>query len=57
LQKTLGGKYKMVLDDEKSLIAIQGPQSSKNLEELIPGVNDLSFMSGNWLYSKVQRHS
>ncbi|WP_440911193.1 glycine cleavage system aminomethyltransferase GcvT [Candidatus Pelagibacter sp.] len=48
LQKTLGGKYKMVLDDEKSLIAIQGPQSSKILEELIPGVNDLSFMSGNW---------
>ena len=38
----------MVLDDEKSLIAIQGPQSSKILEELIPGVNDLSFMSGNW---------
>ena len=33
LQKTLGGKYKMVLDDEKSLIAIQGPQSSKILEE------------------------
>ena len=48
LQKTLGGKYKMVLDDEKSLIAIQGPQSSKILEKLIPGVNDLSFMSGNW---------
>ena len=48
LQKTLGGKYKMLLDDEKSLIAIQGPQSSKILEELIPGVNDLSFMSGNW---------
>jgi aminomethyltransferase len=48
LQKTLDGKYKMVLDDEKSLIAIQGPQSSKILEELIPGVNDLSFMSGNW---------
>jgi aminomethyltransferase len=48
LKKTLGGKYKMVLDDEKSLIATQGPQSSKILEELIPGVNDLSFMSGNW---------
>ena len=48
LQKTLGDKYKMVLDDEKSLIAIQGPQSSKILEKLIPGVNDLSFMSGNW---------
>src|SRR5210317_1342636 len=48
LQKNLDSKYKMVLDDEKSLIAIQGPQSSKILEELIPGVNDLSFMSGNW---------
>jgi aminomethyltransferase len=35
-KKTLGGKYKMILDDEKSLIAIQGPQSSKILEELIP---------------------
>ena len=38
----------MFMDNEKSLIAVQGPQSSNILQELIFGVNNLSFMSGDW---------
>ena len=38
----------MVLDEKRSLIAIQGPKSVQILNNIINGVEDLSFMSGNW---------
>ena len=38
----------MVLDENKSLIAIQGPKSSQILNDIVDGVKDLNFMSGNW---------
>tara|TARA_Y100000817_G_scaffold178474_1_gene139356 strand:- start:140 stop:1246 length:1107 start_codon:yes stop_codon:yes gene_type:complete len=48
LSKLLNDKYKMILDEKRSLIAIQGPKSVQILNDLINGVEDLSFMSGNW---------
>ena len=38
----------MVLDENRSLIAIQGPKSSQILNDVVDGVKDLNFMSGNW---------
>ena len=48
LTKLLDDKYEMVLSDELSLIAIQGPESVKILEKLINKVSVLNFMNGNW---------
>ena len=48
LSKLLNGKYEMLLDEKRSLIAIQGPKSVKILNNIIQGVEDLNFMSGNW---------
>ena len=48
LSKLLNNKYKMVLDEERSLIAIQGPKSVEILNQIISGINELSFMAGNW---------
>ena len=48
LKELLKEKYKMVLDENRSLIAIQGPKSSQILNDVVAGVKDLNFMSGNW---------
>ena len=48
LKELLEEKYKMVLDENRSLIAIQGPKSSQILNDVVAGVKDLNFMSGNW---------
>ena len=48
LKELLKEKYKMVLDENRSLIAVQGPKSSEILNDIINGVKDLNFMSGNW---------
>ena len=48
LKELLKEKYKMVLDENRSLIAIQGPKSSQILNEVVDRVKDLNFMSGNW---------
>jgi len=48
LSKLLNNKYKMVLDEKRSLIAIQGPKSVEILNDVIKGVEDLNFMTGNW---------
>ena len=55
LTKLLNNKYKMVLDEERSLIAIQGPKSVDILNQIISGINDLSFMTGNWFNYKDQK--
>ena len=55
LKNFLKGKYKMILDDNRSLIAIQGPKSSNILNDVIDGVKDLNFMSGNWFSFENQK--
>ncbi|MDC0938229.1 glycine cleavage system aminomethyltransferase GcvT [Candidatus Pelagibacter sp.] len=51
----LKDKYKMVLDDQRSLIAIQGPKSVDILNQILEKVEDLNFMSGNWFTYKDQK--
>ena len=48
ISKLLNDKYKMELDNKRSLIDIQGPKSVEILNNIINGVNDLNLMSGNW---------
>jgi len=55
LKELLREKYKMVLDENRSLIAIQGPKSSQILNKVVDGVNDLNFMSGNWFSFENQK--
>ena len=55
LTKILNNKYKMILDEQRSLIAIQGPKSAEILNPVINGVNELSFMTGNWFNYKDQK--
>ena len=55
LSNLLKDKYKMVLDDQRSLIAIQGPKSVEILNLILKKVADLNFMSGNWFTYKGQK--
>ena len=48
LSKILNNKFKIRLDNERSLIAIQGPRSVEILNSIIPEVNKLKFMTGGW---------
>jgi len=48
-------KYKMILYDQKSLIAVQGPKSVDILNQILEKVEDLNFMSGNWFTYKDQK--
>ncbi len=47
ISKFLGKNHKHVLNNDLSLIALQGPKSVEILEKLIPGVSNLKFMTGN----------
>jgi len=55
LKKLLNNKYKMILDEKRSLIAIQGPKSADILSNVVNGVEDLNFMSGNWFSFNEQK--
>ena len=55
LSSLLKDKYKMVMDDQRSLIAIQGPKSVEILKLILKAVADLNFMSGNWFTYKDQK--
>ena len=55
LSSLLKDKYKIVLDDQRSLIAIQGPKSVEILNQILKTVTDLNFMSGNWFTYKDQK--
>ena len=55
LSSLLKDKYKMVLNDQRSLIAIQGPKSVEILNQILKSVTDLNFMSGNWFLYKDQK--
>ena len=46
LSKLLDNKYQMILNEELSLIAIQGPKAFMILEKVIKGVSNLKFMNG-----------
>jgi len=47
LSKLLDNKYEMILSEELSLIAIQGPKAAKILEKIISGISELKFMNGS----------
>ena len=55
LSKLLNNKYKMILDEERSLVAIQGPKSVRILDDIINSVENLNFMSGDWFTYKEQK--
>jgi aminomethyltransferase len=55
LSNLLEDKYKMNLDEKRSLIAIQGPKTADILNSILSGVNELSFMTGNWFEYKNQK--
>jgi aminomethyltransferase len=55
LTKLLENKYKMALDEHRSLIAIQGPKSVEILNPIISGINELNFMTGDWFDYKSQK--
>jgi len=47
IKSSLGNKFKLTLYKNLSLVALQGPKSSKILEQIINGVSSLKFMNGN----------
>jgi len=47
ISNSLKNKFKIILHKNLSLIALQGPNSSKMLEKIISGVSSLKFMNGN----------
>tara|TARA_Y100000287_G_scaffold109249_1_gene87642 strand:- start:131 stop:1234 length:1104 start_codon:yes stop_codon:yes gene_type:complete len=55
LKKLLNDKYKMILDEKRSLIAIQGPKSVEILNGIVGGIEDLNFMTGNWFFFNEQK--
>ena len=55
LNQLLNNKYKMVLDEKRSLIAIQGPKSAEILNQIINNTINLSFMTGSWFKYENQK--
>ena len=47
ISKYLNSDHKYFLNNDLSLIALQGPKSVEILEKFIPGVSKLKFMNGN----------
>ena len=47
IKEKINNKFDMHLREDLSLIAIQGPESYKVLEKIIPNSNKLKFMNGN----------
>ena len=48
ISKYLSPDHKHYLDNDLSLIALQGPKSVEILEKFIPGVSNLKFMNGKY---------
>ena len=55
LSRLLNNKYKMVLDEKRSLIAIQGPKSAEILNQIINDTINLNFMTGGWFKYENQK--
>ena len=47
IKLALKNKYKISLQNNLSLLALQGPKSEKILENLLKGISSLKFMNGN----------
>ena len=47
IKSKLDSKFELILRDDLSLVAIQGPESKDILEKIIPGVKKIKFMNGN----------
>tara|TARA_B100001250_G_C19695888_1_gene742508 strand:- start:28 stop:1122 length:1095 start_codon:yes stop_codon:yes gene_type:complete len=47
ISSSLKNNFKIILHKDLSLIALQGPESSRILEKIISGVSTLKFMNGN----------
>ncbi len=47
IKDALGDKFKLKLNKDLSLIALQGPKSEEILESVIAGISSLKFMNGN----------
>ena len=47
ISRFLGKNHKYHLNNDLSLIALQGPKSVEILDKLLPGVSNLKFMTGN----------
>jgi len=47
IKSSLKNKYQIYLQDNLSLLALQGPKSAKIMENLLKGVSSLKFMNGN----------
>jgi len=55
LSKLINDKFNMNLDENRSLIAVQGPKSVEILDIILSEVSELSFMTGNWFNYKDQK--
>ena len=55
LSRLLKNKYKMVLDEKRSLIAVQGPKSVQILNDVVNGIENLNFMTGDWFLFQDQK--
>ena len=55
ISKLLNNKYKLNLDEKRSLIALQGPKSVEILNTILSEVSELGFMTGNWFIYKDQK--
>jgi aminomethyltransferase len=55
LSNLLNNKYKMNLDEKRSLVAIQGPKSADILNQIISNITGLSFMTGDWFEYEKQK--
>ena len=55
LSKLLGGNFKMILENERALVALQGPRSVEILNSVLNGVEKLNFMTGKWIDFENQR--
>jgi len=55
LSKLINDKFNINLDENRSLIAVQGPKSVEILEIILNEVSKLSFMTGNWFNYKDQK--
>ena len=50
IKNSFGNKFKPILYENLSLIALQGPKSAEILEKSVDGVSSLKFMNGNKFY-------
>ena len=48
IKDALGDKFKITLNNDLSLIALQGPKAAEILETIIKNVSSLKFMNGNY---------